>query len=142
MIEEPALPKPEMDVLFFAGLRQSGLWVIVGLTLLAVVCWGMDWVAASDFLVGMELGTLLMWITLNGWARTYFSVSDREVGIRRMLWTFILTLPFGILVAFFVVHLWPQGALGFGFGVCTPVFYAIWPAWKLRDHDSQEEEIP
>ena len=140
MSEEP--PPAEMDILFFTGLRQAGLRVVVALALVAVFCWGFGSYAASDFFLGMELGTVLMWLTLNWWARAYFKVSDREVGLRRMLWTFMLSLPFGILVAFVVVRLWPQGALGFGFGVCTPVFYAIWPAWQLRDHDSEEGEIP
>lgn len=142
MIEDPPIQVQEMDVLFFAGLRKAGFWMLLGLAGLAVFCWGFGFYGASDFLLGMEMGTFLMWLTLTWWARAYFCMADRELGLRRMLWTFLLGLPFGILVAFCVVRLWPQGALGFGFGVCTPVFYAIWPAWQLRDHLSDEDEIP
>lgn len=131
-----------LDVRFYAALNRTGLITLAVLAGGALFAWLLNWPRISDFLVGMELGTFLIWFSLGRWAKAYFGAEDRETGIRRMLFAFVLGLPLGILVAYGVVSLWPRGALGFGFGVCTPVFYAIWPAWMLRNWEDGPGEIP
>ena len=137
----PTVPNKEIDELFFEGLRKAGLWVVFLLALLAVLSWGSGLYGFSDFLLGMEMGALLMWLSLNWWAKAYFRAPTPVIGLRRMLWSFMLAMPLGILAAFWVVQFWPQSALGFGFGVCTPVFYAIWPAWRLREHGASDDDL-
>ena len=72
----------------------------------------------------------------------FFGAADRAIGLQRMLLCAILGLPLGIIVTFGVVQYWPNWALGFGFGVSSPVFYAIGPIWRLRNHEAHEEQIP
>ena len=133
---------PPIDWLFYAEFRKTGLWVIALLCLLTLGAIILQLVVFKDFFSGMVIGCLLMWLTLNVWARVFFAAPERAVGLQRMLWCAILGLPLGVIVAFGVVQYWPQWALGFGFGVSSPVFYAIGPIWRLRNHEAHEEQIP
>ena len=133
---------PPIDWLFYEEFRKTGLWLVIFLVLLTVFGIQMQWIVFKDFFSGMVIGAALMWLTLQMWARVFFGAPDRAIGLQRMLWCAVIGLPLGVIVAFGVVHYWPQWAFGFGFGVSSPVFYAIWPIWRLRNHESHEEQIP
>ena len=133
---------PPIDRLFYERFRQTGLVVLGSLTFLMVICQQIHQPFWTHFFSGMLMGTSLMWCTLHVWALVFFSTQDRALGLQRMLLCAIIGLPLGIIVTFGVVRFWPLTALGYGFGVSSPVFYAIWPIWRLRNHDSHQEQIP
>ena len=140
MTQNPDL-KP-IDWIFYQEFRKTGLWFILGLLGLVLLGTVMQWIVFYNFFTGMLIGAVLMWFSLQMWARLFFSTQDRAIGLQRMLVCAVLGLPLGICAAFGVVHYYPQGALGFGFGVSSPVFYAIWPIWRLRNHKAHLEQIP
>jgi hypothetical protein len=134
--------RPPIDWLFYEMFRKTGLGVLAVFIFLTVVFQQFQQIFWGDFFSGMVIGTGLMWCTLHAWARVFFSAQERALGLQRMLWCAIIALPLGVIVTFGVVHYWPQTALGYGFGVCSPVFYAIGPIWRLRNHESHQEQIP
>ena len=100
---------PPIDWLFYVEFRKTGLWVIALLCVLTLGGVLLQWTVFEDFFAGMVVGCLLMWLTLNFWARVFFGAADRAIGLQRMLLCAILGLPLGIIVTFGVVQYWPNG---------------------------------